>query len=96
MLKEKEIPLGTELVNIFGVNDQNLNFLKSQFPNSKINLRGNIVYLEGSKEDIQNATSIIDELLIMSSQNKKIDVEDLELMLNFQTNKESLDQKNNY
>ena len=32
----------------------------------------------------------------MSSQNKKIDVEDLELMLNFQTNKESLDQKNNY
>lgn len=96
MLKEKEIPLGTELVNIFGVNDQNLNFLKSQFPNSKINLRGNIVYLEGSKEDIQNATSIIDELLIMSSQNKKIDVEDLELMLNFQTNKESLNQKNNY
>ena len=96
MLKEKEIPSGTELVNIFGVNDQNLNFLKSQFPNSKINLRGNIVYLEGSKEDIQNATSIIDELLIMSSQNKKIDVEDLELMLNFQTNKESLDQKNNY
>ena len=96
MLKEKEIPLGTELVNIFGVNDKNLNFLKSQFPNSKINLRGNIVYLEGSKEDIQNATSIIDELLIMSSQNKKIDVEDLELMLNFQTNKESLDQKNNY
>lgn len=93
MLKEKEIPLGTELVNIFGVNDQNLNFLKSQFPNSKINLRGNIVYLEGSKEDIRNATSIIDELLIMSSQNKKIDVEDLELMLNFQTNKESLDQK---
>ena len=96
MLKEKEIPLGTELVNIFGVNDKNLNFLKSQFPNSKINLRGNIVYLEGSKEDIQNATSIIDELLIMSSQNKKIDVEDLELMLNFQNNKESLDQKNNY
>lgn len=96
MLKEKEIPLGTELVNIFGVNDQNLNFLKSQFPNSKINLRGNIVYLEGSKEDIQNATSIIDELLIMSSQNKKIDVEDLELILNFQTNKESLDQKDNY
>jgi len=96
VLKEKEIPLGTELVNIFGVNDQNLNFLKSQFPNSKINLRGNIVYLEGSKEDIQNATSIIDELLIMSSQNKKIDVEDLELMLNFQNNKESLDQKNYY
>jgi len=96
VLKEKEIPLGTELVNIFGVNDQNLNFLKSQFPNSKINLRGNIVYLEGSKEDIQNATSIIDELLIMSTQNKKIDVEDLELMLNFQTNKEPLDQKNNY
>jgi len=96
VLKEKEIPLGTELVNIFGVNDQNLNFLKSQFPNSKINLKGNIVYLEGSKEDIQNVISIIDELLIMSSQNKKIDVEDLELMLNFQTNKESLDQKNNY
>ena len=96
MLKEKEIPLGTELVNIFGVIDQNLNFLKSQFPNSKINLRGNIVYLEGSKQDIQNVTSIIDELLIMNSQNKKIDVEDLELMLSFQTNKESLDQKNNY
>jgi len=96
VLKEKEIPLGTELVNIFGVNDQNLNFLKSQFPNSKINLRGNIVYLEGSKQDIQNVTSIIDELLIMNSQNKKIDVEDLELMLSFQTNKESLDQKNNY
>ena len=45
MTLEKTIPIDQELVNIFGVNDQNLNYLKSLFPNLKINVRGNVVYI---------------------------------------------------
>jgi len=36
---EKTIPLDQELVNIFGVNDQNLNYLKSLFPKLEINVK---------------------------------------------------------
>ncbi len=48
MTLEKTIPIDQELVNIFGVNDQNLNYLKSLFPNLEINVRGNVVYINGS------------------------------------------------
>ena len=48
MTFEKTIPLDQELVNIFGVNDQNLNYIKSLFPNLDINVRGNVVYINGN------------------------------------------------
>ena len=38
---EKIIPVDKELVNIFGVNDQNLKYLKDKFKKIKINVKGN-------------------------------------------------------
>ena len=80
MTFEKTIPLDQELVNIFGVNDQNLNYIKSLFPNLDINVRGNVVYINGSNHDTQEATRILDEMIIMGSRNETIEIPDLELI----------------
>ena len=80
MTLEKTIPIDQELVNIFGVNDQNLNYLKSLFPNLEINVRGNVVYINGSNKDTQEATRILDEMIIMGSKNETIEIPDLELI----------------
>ena len=80
MTFEKTIPLDQELVNIFGVNDQNLNYIKSLFPNLEINVRGNVDYINGSKQDTQEATRILDEMIIMGSRNETIEIPDLELI----------------
>ena len=80
MTFEKTIPLDQELVNIFGVNDQNLNYIKSLFPNLEINVRGNVVYINGSNQDIQEATRILDEMIIMGSRNETIEIPDLDLI----------------
>ena len=77
---EKTIPLDQELVNIFGVNDQNLNYLKSLFPKLEINVRSNVIYINGNTPDTEEATRILDEMLIMSSKNKTIEIPDLELI----------------
>ena len=80
MTLEKTIPFEQELVNIFGVNDQNLNYLKSLFPNLEINVRGNVVYINGNSKDTQEATRILDEMIIMGSKNETIEIPDLELI----------------
>ena len=80
MSVEKTIPLDQELVNIFGVNDQNLNYLKSLFPNLEINVRSNVIYINGSTSDTEEATRILDEMLLMGSNNKTIEIPDLELI----------------
>ena len=80
MTVEKTVPLEQELVNIFGVNDQNLNYLKSLFPDLDINVRGNIIYINGSSQDTKEATRILDEMLLMGSKNKIIEIPDLELI----------------
>lgn len=77
---EKTIPLDQELVNIFGVNDQNLNYLKSLFPKLEINVRSNVIYINGNTPDTDEATRILDEMLIMGSNNKTIEIPDLELI----------------
>lgn len=77
---EKTIPLDQELVNIFGVNDQNLNYLKSLFPKLEINVRSNVIYINGNTPDTEEATRILDEMLIMGSNNKTIELPDLELI----------------
>ncbi len=80
MTFEKTIPLDQELVNIFGVNDQNLNYIKSLFPNLEINVRSNVIYINGSNQDIQESTRILDEMIIMGSRNEIIEISDLELI----------------
>jgi len=80
MTLEKTIPIDQELVNIFGVNDQNLNYLKSLFPNLEINVRSNVVYINGSNKDTEEAIRILDEMILMGSKNEMIEIPDLELI----------------
>ncbi len=66
MSMEKIIPTDIELVNIFGVNDNNLKYIKSMFPLLKINVRGNIIYIDGNDKEANEVIRILDEMLKMN------------------------------
>jgi len=82
---EKIIPVDKELVNIFGVNDQNLKFLKDKFKKIKINVKGNIVYISGDNGQTSDIMKILDEMLSMADRGEIIEVEDLKLMANIES-----------
>ncbi len=77
---EKIIPVDKELVNIFGVNDQNLKYLKNKFKKIKINVKGNVVYISGDNGQTTDIMKILDEMLSMADRGEIIEIEDLKLM----------------
>ena len=79
---EKIIPVDKELVNIFGVNDQNLKYLKDKFKKIKINVKGNVVYISGDNAQTTDIMKILDEMLSMAERGEIIEIEDLKLMSN--------------
>ena len=79
---EKIIPVDKELVNIFGVNDQNLKYLKDKFKKIKINVKGNVVYISGDNGQTTDIMKILDEMLSMADRGEIIEIEDLKLMSN--------------
>ena len=82
---EKVIPSELELVNIFGVNDNNLKYIKSIYPLLNINVRGNIIFIEGDKKEATEVLRILDEMVEMSSQKEVIDEADVELLSKINT-----------
>ena len=82
---EKIIPIDKELVNIFGVNDQNLKYLKDKFKKIKINVKGNIVYITGDNAQTTDVMKILDEMLLIADRGEIIDIEDLKLMSNVES-----------
>jgi phosphate starvation-inducible PhoH-like protein len=82
---EKIIPVDKELVNIFGVNDQNLKYLKDKFKKIKINVKGNVVYISGDNGQTTDIMKILDEMLSMAERGEIIDIEDLKLMSNIES-----------
>ena len=82
---EKVIPSELELVNIFGVNDNNLKYIKSMYPLLSINVRGNIIYIEGDKKEATEVLRILDEMVEMSSKKEVIDEADVELLSKINT-----------
>ena len=82
---EKIIPVDKELVNIFGVNDQNLKYLKDKFKKIKINVKGNVVYISGDNGQTTNIMKILDEMLSMAERGEIIEIEDLKLMSNIES-----------
>ena len=82
---EKIIPVDKELVNIFGVNDQNLKYLKDQFKKIKINVKGNVVYISGDNGQTTDIMKILDEMLSMAERGEIIEIEDLKLMSNIES-----------
>ena len=82
---EKIIPVDKELVNIFGVNDQNLKYLKDRFKKIKINVKGNVVYISGDNGQTTDIMKILDEMLSMAERGEIIEIEDLKLMSNIES-----------
>ena len=82
---EKIIPVDKELVNIFGVNDQNLKYLKDKFKKIKINVKGNVVYISGDNGQTTDIMKILDEMLSMAERGEIIEIEDLKLMSNIKS-----------
>jgi len=82
---EKIIPVDKELVNIFGVNDQNLKYLKEKFKKIKINVKGNVVYISGDNGQTTDIMNILDEMLSMADRGEIIEIEDLKLMSNIES-----------
>ena len=82
---EKIIPIDNELVNIFGVNDQNLKYLKDKFKKIKINVKGNVVYITGDNAQTTDVMKILDEMLSIADRGEIIDIEDLKLMSNIES-----------
>ena len=82
---EKIIPVDKELVNIFGVNDQNLKYLKDKFKKIKINVKGNVVYISGDNSQTTDIMKILDEMLSMAERGEIIEIEDLKLMSNIKS-----------
>lgn len=82
---EKVIPSELELVNIFGVNDNNLKYIKTMFPLLKINVRGNVIYIDGDKKEASEVLRILDEMVVMSANKEVIDQADVELLSKINT-----------
>ena len=90
---EKIIPLEHELVDIFGVNDKNLKFLKKNFNKAKINVKGNVVYISGDDKTTSEILQILDEMLLIVKRGDVIEIEDLQLISSINNKRESISSK---
>ena len=77
MKLEKKIIGEESLVAMLGINDENLRFIKKQFPDTKINVRGDAFFLDGQEDSLKKISSLLDKLSLMASQNKNITPEDI-------------------
>lgn len=84
---EKEIPSHVEVVNILGINDKNLKYIKSVFPEVKINVRGNTIYIDGKTKEAKEIIRIFDEMLMMNDNDENIEETDLALLSNIKNGK---------
>lgn len=90
---EKIIPLDYELIDIFGVNDKNLKFLKSNFKKAKINVKGNVVYISGDEKTISEILQIFDQMLLIANRGDIIEIEDLKLISSIKNDQKSVSSK---
>mgnify|MGYP001174459707 FL=1 len=90
---EKIIPLDNDLVDIFGVNDKNLKFLKKHFKKAKINVKGNVVYISGDDKTTSEILQILDEMLLIVNRGDLIEIEDLQLISSIKKEQKSVSSK---
>ena len=84
---EKEIPSNVEVVNILGINDKNLKYIKSVFPEVKINVRGNTIYIDGKSKEAKEVIRIFDEMLMMNDNDENIEETDVALLSDIKNGK---------
>ena len=82
---EKQIPSNVEVVNILGINDKNLKYIKSVFPNVRINVKGNTIHIDGQDKDAKEIMRIFDEMLLMNDNDENIEETDIALLSNIKT-----------
>ena len=82
---EKQIPPNVEVVNILGINDKNLNYIKSVFPNVRINVKGNTIHIDGQDNDAKEIIRIFDEMFLMNDNDENIEETDIALLSNIKT-----------
>jgi len=90
MKLEKKIKGEQSLVAMLGINDENLRFLKKQFPKTKINVRGDAFYLDGDEQTLNKISSLIDKLLLMATNNKIISPEDIQIHSSIEINQKDM------
>ncbi|MCK9163849.1 MAG: PhoH family protein [Bacteroidales bacterium] len=73
-MKEKTFELDDiSLVDFFGVNEKNLNFLSILFPNVKLIQRGNILKVIGKEKDLEEFEEVYNQLVELYFQELKLD-----------------------
>ncbi len=86
-MKEITIPQNLDIVNLLGINDINLKYLRKVFPTIDLNVRGNTIFLEGDEKLISEFQKIFDEMVIMNGKNENIEISDIELLTKLKTKK---------
>jgi len=62
---------------LFGCNDENLSIIEKNF-NSKVVVRGDNIFIEGTEEDIERIENLFSELIFLVNKYNKLDKEDVE------------------
>ncbi|MBN2893052.1 MAG: PhoH family protein [Bacteroidales bacterium] len=85
-MTEKEIKLEqTGLSGLFGVNDVNMDYIRSFFPKVKIVARGNIIRLLGSKSELEYFEKKMSLLLEFYDKYNKLSTNDIKEIMNAET-----------
>lgn len=85
---EKKIHLtGVDLLNLAGVNDDNLNLIKDNY-DSTIVLRGDTVYLKGDDEEIKLIEKVFNELIFLQKRQGKVLPKEVKLVLDLVSSKD--------
>lgn len=79
-MKEITIPSEQDLVNLLGVNDVNLKYLRNVFPKLDLNVRGNVLFLDGDTKHIAEFKKVFEKLLDMNIKKQNIELSDLEIL----------------
>ncbi|MDA2970458.1 MAG: PhoH family protein [Actinomycetota bacterium] len=79
-MKEITIPSEQDLVNLLGVNDINLKYLRNVFPKLDLNVRGNVLFLDGDTKHIAEFKKVFEKLLDMNIKKQNIELSDLEIL----------------
>lgn len=85
-----------DLVSLFGFNDNYLNIIEKRF-HSTILLRGNVLSLKGSKEEVQKIEKVVNEMIYILNKNKQLsehDVKTVMELIDFDKNKNNPQEKN--
>ncbi len=78
-MKEIYLPLTVNPVEFYGVNDQNLSYLKEVYPKLRIVARGEIIKVSGEDELIHEFEKTIIDLLDIYESNGVVELEDIKM-----------------